>query len=163
MKTKSRTLTFNGPLEAGVRAVAILFAAFPKSFDVQRLTALDYLIVRTAELGGPSNIHPDAPIKTPATEVRRALVQEALLLMMTRDLVSREMSSDGIQYLAGETAATFMLSIETPYMLALKERAEWVVEYLAPYSEQDFAALMRGFFDDWVMEFHEQSGSGSTQ
>ena len=40
-------ITFNGPLEAGIRAVALLGAAYPKAFDLQRLTALDYLLVRT--------------------------------------------------------------------------------------------------------------------
>ena len=29
-------LTFNGPLEAGVRVVALLGAAFPRAFDLQR-------------------------------------------------------------------------------------------------------------------------------
>jgi hypothetical protein len=62
-------LTFNGQLEAGVRAVAILGAAFPCAFDLQRLTAMDYLLVRTRQLGGPDDLHPATPIQTPATEV----------------------------------------------------------------------------------------------
>ena len=32
--------TFNGPLEAGLRAVAVLGAAHPRTFDLQRLVAL---------------------------------------------------------------------------------------------------------------------------
>jgi len=42
--SRTHALTFNGPVEAGVRAVAILSAAFPRALDLQRLTALDYLL-----------------------------------------------------------------------------------------------------------------------
>jgi hypothetical protein len=62
------SLTFNGPLEAGVRAVAVLGSAFPRGYDIQRLTAFDYLLVRTHQLGGPDDLHPTTPIRTPATE-----------------------------------------------------------------------------------------------
>ncbi|MCC6508920.1 MAG: threonine transporter [Pirellulaceae bacterium] len=148
------TLTFNGPLEAGVRAVAVLGAAFPRSFDIQRLTALDYLLVRTEQLGGPDDLHPSAPIKTPATEVRRKLVQQSLMLMMARDLVVREVHAHGICYSAGETASFFLNSLQTPYMTALKERASWLVAFLANYTDAESDALMRKFFDNWVMEFH---------
>src|SRR5580700_3100811 len=120
-------LTFNGPLEAGVRAVAILGAAFPCAFDLQRLTAMDYLLVRTRQLGGPDDLHPATPIQTPATEVRRKVVHNALLLMMTRDLVVRELHSDGLRYKAGESAAPFLNSIRTPYLCALNSRAIWLV------------------------------------
>ena len=148
-----RALTFNGPLEAGVRTVAVLEAAFPRAFDLQSLTALDYLLVRTHQLGGPDNLHPATPIQMPAAEVRRKIIQSALLLMMTRDLVVREVYVDGIRYRAGESAAPFLSSIQTPYLRAVKSRASWLVNYLASYTDADFNALMRRFFDDWVVEF----------
>jgi hypothetical protein len=147
------TLTFNGPLEAGVRAVAILGAAFPAAFDIQRLTAMDYLLVRTSKLGGPDDLHPATPIQTPATEVRRKIVQNALLLMISRELIERKLHSDGIRYRAGEAASLFLNSLQTGYLVALKGRAEWLVEYLKDYSDSEFQSLMRQFFDDWVVEF----------
>jgi hypothetical protein len=148
-----QSLTFNGPLEAGVRAVAILGAAFPVAFDIQRLTALDYLLVRTSQLGGPADLHPGTPIQTPATEVRRKVVQNALLLMMSRDLVIRELHTDGIRYRAGEATSLFLNSLRTPYLVALKERAKWLVDHLKTYSDDEFQALIRQFFDNWVAEF----------
>jgi hypothetical protein len=147
------TLTFNGPLEAGVRAVAILGAAFPAAFDIQRLTAMDYLLVRTSKLGGPDDLHPATPIQTPATEVRRKIVQNALLLMISRELIERKLHSDGIRYRAGEAASLFLNSLQTRYLVALKGRAEWLVDYLKDYSDSEFQSLMRQFFDDWVVEF----------
>jgi ABC-three component (ABC-3C) system Middle Component 2 len=149
------SLTFNGPLEAGIRAVAVLGAAFPRAYDVQRLTAFDYLLVRTHQLGGPDDLHPASPIQTPATEVRRKVVQDALHLMMTRDLVDRIISDNGISYCAGEAAAMFLDSLRTPYLKALKRRADWLVYHLADYTDLALDDLMRKFFDRWVVEFQD--------
>lgn len=159
-----RAMTFNGPLEAGVRTVAILNAAYPHAFDIQRLTALDYLLTRTSTIGGPNDLHPAAPIQTPATEVRRRVVQDAILLMMTRGLIEREVHSDGIRYVAGEAAASFVASLRTDYFDRVKIRADWLAEHLAGHSDEQFNAMMRGLFKDWVEQFQsiEQSaGAGS--
>jgi hypothetical protein len=157
-------LTFNGPLEAGIRAVVVLGAAYPRCFDVQRLTAFDYLLVRTRQLGGPDDLHPATPIQTPATEVRRKVIQDALHLMMTRDLVARRVDNDGIRYCAGEAAAMFLDALRTPYLKGLKDRARWLVHHLADYSDAEFDGLMRRFFDMWVVEFQDVErslGAGS--
>ena len=80
-------------------------------------------------------------------------MQNALLLMMTRDLVVREVHPDGIRYKAGESAAPFLNSIRTPYLRALNSRASWLVNHLAEYNDSEFNDLMRRFFDNWVEEF----------
>lgn len=162
--SRDSALTFNGPLEAGVRAVVVLGSAYPRCFGVQRLTAFDYLLVRTRQLGGPEDLHPATPIQTPATEVQRKVVQDALHLMMTRDLIVRRVEVDGIMYCAGEAASMFLDSMRTPYLVALKERAAWLVHHLADYNDSGFDALMRRFFDLWVVEFQEiESGLGGGQ
>jgi hypothetical protein len=152
---RHHSLTFNGPLEAGVRSVAILGAAFPRAYDIQRLTAFDYLLVRTHLLGGPDDLHPATPIQTPATEVRRRIVQDAVHLMMTKDLIDRMVDDSGIKYCAGEAAAMFLESLRTPYLNALKSRANWLVYHLADYTDAALDNLMRQFFDRWVIEFQD--------
>jgi hypothetical protein len=151
--TRPRPATFNGPLEAGLRAVALLAAAHPRLFDLQRLVAFDYLLVHTGDIGGPSSLHPPAPMQSAELLVRRKLVEQALLLMMTRELVQRETGKDGIRYGAGENAAPFMSSLESEYLKALRSRAGWLVEQLGDSSDQELRALMRRFFDHWVEEF----------
>lgn len=150
-----RSITFNGPLEAGVRVVAVLGAAFPRSFDLHHLTALDYLLVRTKELNGPESIHPPTPIRSPNAEVRRRVVQQGLMLMMSRDLVARRATASGIHYQAGESAAVFLDSLRSLYLVELKSRATWLVDYFRDHTEQAFAQTIRQFFDDWVVEFQE--------
>lgn len=154
--------TFNGPLEAGIRAVSILGAAYPQTYDLQRLVALDYLLVHTADVGGPDNLHPPTPIHSAELLVRRKLVEDALLLMMTRHLIERQVSPDGITYGAGENATTFLSSVSSTYLLALKNRAVWLVEALGKLSDQEFRSIMHRFVDKWVEEFQqvEQSLGG---
>lgn len=94
MSQEHKPITFNSPLEAGIRAVSILGAAYPQTYDLQRLVAFDYLLVHTGDIGGPDNLHPPTPMRSAELLVRRKLVEQSLLLMMTRDLVEREVTSE---------------------------------------------------------------------
>lgn len=153
MNADRKPVTFNGPLEAGIRAVSILGAAYPHSYDLQRLVAFDYLLVHTSDVGGPESLHPAKPMHSAELLVRRKLVEQALLLMMTRELVHREITSEGIKYSAGENATTFLSSLSSAYLRALKERADWLVDALGAHSDADFRVVMRRFFETWVEEF----------
>lgn len=153
MGPRSQPVTFNGPLEAGIRAVSILGAAYPQSYDLQRMVAFDYLLVHTGDVGGPQSLHPPSPMQSAELLVRRKLVENALLLMMTRDLVKRDITKNGIYYCAGDNAATFLSAFSSSYLHALKERASWLIDALGGHSDQEFRAVMRRFFDDWVEEF----------
>jgi hypothetical protein len=155
--------TFNSPLEAGVRAVAVLAAAFPRAFDLQRLVAFDHLLVHTGDIGGPSSLHPPVPLRSAELLVRRGLIERALLLMMTRELVSQQARPEGIWYLAGENAAPFLAAVQSDYVKALRERAHWLVDHLGPMSEAEFRALLRRFFDQWVEEFQNVERSLGTE
>ncbi len=148
-------ITFNGPLEAGMRAVSILGAAYPRTYDLQRLVALDYLLVHTGDIDGPANLHPPTPMHSAELLVRRKLVEQSLLLMMTRDLVVREVTSDGIKYVAGENASTFLTSVSSSYLQALKDRAIWLVSAFGDLSDDAFKGVMRRFVDKWVEEFQQ--------
>ena len=160
----NRPATFNGPLEAGMRAVAILGAAFPLAFDLQRLVAFDYLLVHTADVGGPESLHPPVPLQSAALLIRRRVVEDGLLLMMTRDLVRREAMPAGLFYKAGESAALFLDSLQTDYLVALKGRASWLVNALGKHSDVEFRGIMHRFFDKWVEEFQatERSLAGGS-
>lgn len=157
--TKHRPATFNGPLEAGLRVVALLGAAYPRSFDLQRLLGLDYLLVHTGDVGGPASLHPPAPLQSAELLVRRKLVEDALLLMMTRELVDREIKADGIRYRAGENARVFLSSLASDYMRALIDRSRWLIQVFGDRNEQDFRSTMRKFFDHWVEEFQVAENS----
>lgn len=152
-------ITFNSPFEAGIRAVTLLGAAHPRSFDLQRLVALDHLLVHTGDVGGPESLHPDAPMHSAEFLVRRRLVEQGLLLMMTRHLVERDTSADGFRYRAGENAAPFLASLQAEYLKSLNERARWLIAEYGNRSDTEFRATMRRFFDRWIEEFHAAESS----
>lgn len=153
--------TFNGPLEAGIRAVAILGCAYPKRYDLQRLVAFDFLLVHTGEIHGwPASLHPPTPHRAAELLIRRKLVEDGLLLMMTRDLTERYVSPNGFQFGAGENAATFLASLSSNYLIELKERATWVVQAAGAMSDLDFRNAMRKVFSDWAEEFQDIEQSG---
>jgi hypothetical protein len=150
---QARALTFNSPLETGVRALAILVAAHPRSFDLQRLMAFDHLVVHTGDIGGPKSLHPKLPMRSAEMLVRRKLVESGLLLMASRGLVERIIDDQGIHYRAAELAAPVMSSMTTSYFVALRECAGWAVDTFASLDDTMFRAAMARFFDQWVEEF----------
>ncbi len=99
--------TFNSPLEAGTRAVAVLGAAYPQSYDLQRLIALDYLLVHTGDVGGPQSLHPSSPFQSSEFLMRRKLIEHSLLLMMTRGLIARQDSHAGTATWRAKTRMSF--------------------------------------------------------
>jgi hypothetical protein len=144
---------FNTPLETGIRSVAILAAAFPQAFDLQRLVAFDYLVVHTSDIGGPQSLHPELPNRSAELLVRRELVERGLLLMVSRGLVSRAATPRGINYSAGDFAETFLKSMQGHYISALRSRAEWVVDHFGRMDEDVFRATLNSSLDRWIEQF----------
>ncbi len=46
---------FNSSLEAGMRAIAFLDTYHPKSLDFEQLMKVDYILVNSADFGGPAS------------------------------------------------------------------------------------------------------------
>jgi len=148
---------FNGPVETGLRAVVALHASFPKELDIQRLTALDFLVVRTSLLGGPIDLHPSTPIMTPVTQVRRKAVYAGLDLMISRELVERTITERGIYYRAGEYSSFFIDALTTSYAHQMLSRAKWISDYFESYDDEAFETLMSDLLGDWVAEFQDEN------
>ena len=147
------TEPFNSPLETGLRSLAILEAAFPNRYDLQRLVELDYLVVHSADVGGPESLHAPLPLRAGELLVRRQLIEKGLLLMMSKGLIERFTVAEGIEYAAGETASPYLASLSAPYTLRLRERAQWLVNNFESLTTNELRALIRRFFERWTSEF----------
>lgn len=117
------------------------------------------MIVHTGDMGGPESLHAQVPLRTKELLVRRQLIENGLLLMMSRDLIERTTDATGIKYLAGELSETFLRSLTSPYLLELKKRAEWVVNKYGNLEEDDLRQTTRVFFDTWIEEFQNTKQS----
>jgi hypothetical protein len=153
---------FNSPLETGVRAVIVLDAAFPRSFDLAHLTWFDHLVVHIGDIGGPESLHPDIPQRTGELLVRRRLVEEGLSLMRRVHLVDARATDGGIIYQAREEASAFVESLRSGYARALKECAVWLADYLSRVSDEEVQTLIARRIDRWAVEFQGEIGPPSS-
>lgn len=150
---------FNSALETGVRTLAILIACYPKAHDLGRLVQYDYLTVHSADAHGPPSLHPPLPLRSGELLVRRGLIESGLRLMMSRSLVRRELHIQGLLYIADDSAASFLDNMKSPYILALRDRAEWVAATFDALSADDLDSIVRRLFESWTIEFQSaQSG-----
>ncbi len=144
---------FNSPLETGLRSLAILEAAFPSRYDLQRLVEMDYLVVHSADVGGPESLHAPLPLRVGELLVRRQLIEKGLLLMMSKGLIERFVVTTGIEYAAGETASPYLSSLNAPYTIRLRDRAQWLVSNFEGFSTDEMHGLIRRIFEHCSSEF----------
>jgi hypothetical protein len=153
MTREARPTTFNSPLETGVRSLAILVAAYPAAYDLERLVEMDYLVVHSGDADGPNSLHAPLPLRAGELLVRRALIEKGLLLMMSRNLVQRLPTNDGFAYLASDSAAPFLASLSTSYAMKLKERADWAIHRFADTSNAEIRQITHRLFKEWSSQF----------
>ncbi|BAS60396.1 hypothetical protein NIES2135_64040 (plasmid) [Leptolyngbya boryana NIES-2135] len=144
---------FNSPIETGIRSLVILTAVFPRQLDLQYLVYFDYLTVHTGDVGGPESLHASLPSRSGELLVRRKLVEHGILLMMSRQLIERSASSSGFQYVATDSASAFLSMLTSPYLLKLRERANWVATTFSTSTIEDLQSLERQFFREWSSQF----------
>jgi hypothetical protein len=157
--TDERPNPFNSALETGVRTLAILIACYPKAHDLGRLVQYDYLTVHSADADGPPSLHPPLPLRSGELLVRRGLIESGLRLMMSRSLVRRDFHVQGLLYSADDSAASFLDNIKSPYIVALRDRAEWVATTFDTLSTDEIDSIVRRLFESWTIEFQPvQSG-----
>jgi len=149
----SKGSPFNSPLETGLRALAILVSSYPSSFDLQRLVDFDYIVVHSGDLGGPTSMHAPLPQRASELVVRREIVDAGLTLMMSRGLVARLATADGIQFIATDRASSFLGALSSSYTLQLKDRAEWIASNFAHLGHEQMRGAMRDILKEWSIQF----------
>ncbi|GAB3930448.1 hypothetical protein GCM10029976_032330 [Kribbella albertanoniae] len=143
----------NSSLEVGVRVLMILTAAYPERLDLNRLVLLDHGVLHSADLGGPSSLHPPLPIRSGELGARRAMVEAGLHVMVRRALVEMRAGSSGIEFLASEDAYSFVSALASTYAVTLNQRVVWVLDRFPDLTEDVLRAEMRSIFSSWSEEF----------
>jgi len=160
MSSQTKSTPFNSSLETGVRSLAIMVAAYPTPFDLQRLVEMDYLVVHSGDAGGPESLHAPLPLRAGELLVRQELIEKGLILMMSRGLVVRRPSADGFNYIATESAAPFISSLTTEYVRQLVVRARWAVERFDNVSTEDVRRITHRLFEKWGSQFQPIQKAG---
>jgi hypothetical protein len=145
---------FNSPLECGLRTLTLLAAVHPAACDLQRLVFYDYLLVHSGDVeGGPTSIHPATPLRSGEALVRRHWIERGLLLMISRDLVTRNFSGEGIVYQASPLTSGFLGYMESAYTKKLQERSHWVISTFGSFSDHQLVEFFKQNLDRWGGEF----------
>lgn len=149
---------FNSPLEIGVRSLVLLNSFYPMSLDVTQLVDFDYLLIHSGDAGGPRSLHPPIPLRTGEIIIKRQLIQNALLLMINKQLIKRQVTERGIEYILTDSARPFLNSIESNYIYELRERASWVNQEFGNKSDVELRSVINKFFDQWTTSFQSIEG-----
>ncbi len=145
---------FNGPVEIGLRALAVLIDAFPAAYSLQRLVVFDYLLVHSDDVpGGPTGLHPKTPHRSGELLVRRRALQDGLLLYQSRGLIDQQYTKAGMFFVATERAAAFLDVLLTEYVRGLRARAAWLVGSFGELPEADLEQMIRENLGAWGAEF----------
>ncbi len=149
---------FNGPVEIGLRALAILNSSYPDVYSLQRLVVFDYLIVHSDDVpDGPPGLHPQTPHRGGELLVRRGVLQRGLLLYQSRGLVEQRYEDSGVFFAATERSAAFLDVLRTEYVADLLERAAWLVGSFGKTPEADLEEMVRDRVGEWGAEFEMES------
>jgi hypothetical protein len=144
---------FNNPVESALRSLILLVEAYPATLDLQKLVYLDYLLVHSADAGGPASLHPATPQRDGEITVRRELIEQGLHLLLVRGLAERRATSTGFEYAALDTAGSVIASLTTTYSQHLRDRATWVAETFARRDTTSLNAFFKERIGHWTEEF----------
>ena len=73
--------------------------------------------------------------------------------MMSRLLVRREFGTHGFLYSADDSAASFLDNMQSPYIVALRDRAKWVADTFDALTADELDSIVRRLFESWTIEF----------
>lgn len=155
------TSPFNSALETGLRTLSVLSATYPASADLQRLMTYDYLLVHSADAGGPESLHPGIPQRNGELLVRHTIIQNGLFLLLSRNLIDRSATENGIEYCATDASQPFLDRLDSPYTHALRERAAWIALTFAEMSNEELRWFVKSHFEKWTTEFHFPDSMGA--
>jgi len=149
---------FNGPIEIGLRALTLLSEAFPSAYSLQRMVVSDYLLVHSDDLpGGPPGLHPKTPHRAEELLVRRAVLEQGLMLYQSRGLLERHYTKAGVMFSATERTAAFLDALSSDYSTQLRERAAWLVSLFWEMSDCELLQIANSQVGEWGAEFAMES------
>jgi hypothetical protein len=90
-------------------------------------------------------------------------VQNGLFLLLSRNLIDRLATENGIEYCAADSAQPFLDSLGSHYAHALRARADWIATAFGGMSDDDLRAFVKTRFAEWTTEFHFPDSMGAEQ
>lgn len=145
----------NSPLELGLRALVVLTASFPRSFDVDRLVLLDYCLLHSADLGGPPSVLPTFPTRGGELGIKRSVLEHGIQVMARAQMVDLVATGGGLTYRASEEAMPFLQLVDSPLMITLSEVAAWAASEFGDLPTDDIRDRIRTVANRWTEQWSD--------
>lgn len=151
-------VAFNTPLEIGLRALFILNAIDPMAIDLNRMVIYDYFLLNSKDFpNGPQSLHPPIPHRSAQIIIKPPIMNRALILMRSKELIEIDFSSNGILYKANGLTRRFVELQENEYASKLKELSEWLHSQFKTYTDEDLNRFVNNNISNWGSEFIYES------
>jgi hypothetical protein len=149
---------FNSTVETGLRMLVLLDASESSVCDLGRLVVYDYLLVHSDDVqDGPKSLHPATPHRSGELLVRRQMIRDGLILLISRELAAVSYDDQGITYSATVLTRPFLNHLESSYARELRERAGWVTGMFSGYANEALTEFAMSHLNDWGGELMNES------
>lgn len=149
---------FNSPLEIALRVLLILNLGKKKSFSLERLIIYDYLILNSGDIeDAPESLHPSLPNRSSQLLIKRELLQKALLILASKELILINYTKSGIQYAPSKLTEPFISYFDSQYFKELKERVIWIAESFKSKNDKSLEKYISVNIAKWGSEFLNES------
>jgi hypothetical protein len=150
---RANNVIFNSDLEIALRLLFI-FSNSARSLDLQRLIYYHYFLVHSADVNGPSSLHPKFPFRSCEMLINRTIFKQGLTLLVLRDLISVAYSKkEGIAYHKNAKTDEFLKYFQSSYAKKLGDSAEWVCSTFDKLTDGQVADLVDNSIGKWGSEF----------
>ncbi|WP_152690516.1 ABC-three component system middle component 2 [Jiangella alkaliphila] len=143
-------------MELGLRALVVLTASFPRSFDIDRLVLMDYCLLHSADLGGPPSVLPPVPTRGGELGVKRSVLEHGVQVMARAQMVDLVATADGLTYRASEEAAPFLRLVDSPLVRSLSEIAAWAASEFSDLPTDEVRDRIRAIADRWTEQWTDE-------
>jgi len=133
---------FNNDIEIGLRLLILLNYERDLSFNIERLTYYDHLLLHSGDIeNGPKSLFPDSPFRFFEYHVNKEKITSAIDFLWRRDLIDVEYKETGIYYKANRLTKMFLDSFNSKLYYEIKDISKWIIERFKTYSIENLKIL----------------------
>lgn len=148
---------YNTPIEVGIRAMVIL-KQFNMPLDIQQLVFYDYSALHLGDIDDRyESLHPNNPFHATELFVRRKLIQQSIILLASKGLISFDCSSSGLRYKINDISSMFLDYFESEYYNRLKSSVEIVYQKFRDMDTVDINNYIKENIGEWKGELEFES------
>ncbi|RYE37033.1 MAG: hypothetical protein EOP48_29145 [Sphingobacteriales bacterium] len=129
---------YSSDVEISLRLMAILQYYPDSPISIERLVAYDYLILHGNDIFPElESLHPKSPNSSNEFMIKRELLKRGLHLLISKELISVNISKKGINYQGGLLTAKFCEKLNSAYSEKLYQAVLSVLNICAIYSDEE--------------------------